>query len=83
MATRNLTDRVLETTGGYTLIETPSCNYCQKKGSVALTAAEIADLEAGAAIQDAAPRLARDVREQFISGFHPACWEELFGLLPY
>lgn len=79
MTTRNLTDRVLETLDGHTLVETPCCTFCGHAGSITLTDEEFADLEAGAAIQDAAGRLPRAVREQFISGIHTECWGSLFG----
>jgi hypothetical protein len=79
MTTRNLTDRVLETLDGHTQVETPICSFCGNTGSITLTNDELADLEAGAAIQDAAGRLPRATREQFISGIHPDCWDSLFG----
>lgn len=81
MTTRNLADRVLETIDGHTLIETPQCSCCGCYGSIALTSDQVADLEAGAAIQDAAPQLSREAREQFISGIHGDCWTSLFGTL--
>ena len=77
--TRNLAHRVLETIDGFTIIETPRCSICNETGSIAFTADQIADLEAGAFIQDAAPELSDPVREQFISGTHPKCWDSLFG----
>lgn len=80
--TRNLAHRVLETIDGFTIIETSRCSICNETGSIAFTADQIADLEAGAFIQDAAADLPRPVREQFISGIHGACWDAMFGPTP-
>jgi hypothetical protein len=33
----------------------------------------------GAKVQDAFPTLSPALREQIITGTHPACWDEIFG----
>ncbi|MGO1598443.1 MAG: hypothetical protein ACTHYR_04315 [Brachybacterium sp.] len=78
-ARTSLADRVLETIDGYLIIETPPCMHCGCYGSIALTPEQHDLLEGGAFIQDAAPELSDPVREQFISGTHPKCWDSLFG----
>lgn len=81
-STRDLTHQILETIDGHTIVETPRCGLCGEGGSIALTDEQFADLEAGAPIQGAAGNLSRAVREQFISGTHGTCWDDMFGPAP-
>ncbi len=60
-------------------VQTPMCCYCRKIGHIELSRKEIKDLESGLLIQDALPEQSADVREQLISGTHPACWNRIFA----
>jgi hypothetical protein len=51
------------------------CPFC---GQVAIVTVDVAGLEkflAGARLSEAFPRMPMDVREMFISGCCPDCWE--------
>lgn len=76
---RNWNDMILETIDGNVILETPLCMHCGHLGTVSVTSAELADLKAGTPIQEALPAYSDAYREQIISGYHPACWNELFG----
>lgn len=54
-------------------VETPTCLFCGKTGWIQVPTATVELLLDGAFIQDAAPDLAIPLREQIISGVHPAC----------
>lgn len=60
-------------------VSTPSCMFCGKGGTVVVPKAGIEAYQAGAFIQDAFPRESADVREQIMTGTHPACWDEMLG----
>lgn len=60
-------------------VQTPMCCVCRKLGTIELSRKEIRDLESGMFVQDALPGQSAVVREQLISGTHPACWDQLFG----
>lgn len=62
-----------------TLIKTRRCFHCGEEGTLELPNEGIAKYEAGAFVQDAFPELARELREQIISGTHPKCWDEMFA----
>lgn len=75
----NMTERILDTIDGVEIVETQPCMSCGARGMVELTPAQVAAIDAGAAIQDAAPEMPSELREQFASGIHPDCWVKLFG----
>lgn len=81
MSTINRTydDMILETIDGHVLLETPLCAACGHLGTVTVTEAELEALQSGAPIHDALSAYDRPYREQIISGYHPACWDALFG----
>lgn len=61
------------------LLNTKPCIHCGKKGSVMVSGEGYLAYINGAFVQDAFPDLALDLREQIISGTHPACWQKMFG----
>lgn len=63
----------------HSLIQTRRCFHCGQDGTLLLPDEGIAKYESGAFVQDAFPELARELREQIISGTHPKCWEEMFA----
>ncbi len=60
-------------------IETPPCVHCGDAGEVTVLLADYERRRAGAKIQEAYPGLAPALREQLMTGTHPACWTEMFG----
>lgn len=58
---------------------TPACNFCGQSGTVMLFPSELKAYAGGAKVQEAMGRLNVDDREQFISGTHAECWNEMFG----
>lgn len=74
-----MTDRILDTIDGMEIVETAPCMLCGMRGMVELTSAQCDALDAGEFIQDVAPTMPPEVREQFVSGTHPDCWTKLFG----
>ena len=56
------------------IVETAPCMACGARGMIELTTEQVANLDGGAFIQDAAPDMPRELREQFVSGLHPECW---------
>jgi hypothetical protein len=64
------------------LVRTPVCFRCHRADLVTLPTAAAAALAAGALMQEALPELPRPVREQLITGTHPACWAAAFGIDP-
>ena len=61
------------------VVGTPQCIRCGKGGSVEVPMQGFLIRQLGGLIQDAYPDLDLALREQLISGTHPACWQELFG----
>lgn len=62
------------------VIQTPQCSWCGKTGTVEMTFADYMQFEHGSGlIQDRLPHVPADVREQLKTGYHPACWKEMFG----
>ncbi|WP_299306127.1 hypothetical protein [uncultured Brachybacterium sp.] len=74
-----ITDRILDTIDGMEIAETEPCMQCGCRGMLELTPEQVAALDAGAFIQEAAPEMPAELREQFVSGIHPECWTKLFG----
>lgn len=66
------------------LYPTKRCFHCGSTGLISMTAEErdyaTARLAEGAYVQDAFPSLSAPLREQIISGTHPDCWTEMFGM---
>jgi len=60
-------------------VETPVCIHCGHSAILFVDPAELAAFEAGAFAQDAFPNTPAPIREQFISGTHPACWDTIFA----
>jgi len=61
------------------VVETPTCGRCGKSGSVEVPMQGFLIRQLGGLIQEAYPDLDLSLREQLISGTHPACWDEMFG----
>lgn len=62
-------------------VETKRCQHCGDTGVMAVSKDGLALRQAGAYVQDAFPELSAPEREQLISGTHPECWDEMFGLV--
>ena len=60
-------------------VETRTCSFCGQGGVVIMAYYSWKAWKRGELIQVAAPYLPADVREQLISGTHPACWTAVFG----
>jgi len=61
-------------------IVTRPCVHCGKSGSIYPVWHQDYDRYMnGAKVQDAFPTLSPALREQIITGTHPACWDEIFG----
>ena len=58
---------------------TGACPYCGQHGSVRVTLDGHARRAAGELVQNAFPELPAGLREQIISGTHPACFDALFA----
>lgn len=61
-------------------ITTPKCFHCGLEGEVTVNPAGLAAYHRGEYAQVAFPELDKTLREQIISGTHPACWESMFSL---
>jgi len=62
------------------VVETPSCSWCGKTGTVELTFQDYINFEHGnGLIQERLPNTPAPIREQLKTGYHPACWTEMFG----
>jgi hypothetical protein len=61
-------------------VETKRCQHCGDTGVLAVSKDGLALRQAGAYVQDAFPELSAPLREQLISGTHPECWDEMFGV---
>lgn len=57
---------------------TGACPYCGQHGSVRVTLDDQARRAAGELVQHAFPEMPAALREQIISGTHPACFDALF-----
>jgi len=58
---------------------TKTCLCCSKTGEVDVPEEGYAKWKAGAFIQNAMPEVPAPLREQLITGTHPACWEAMFA----
>jgi hypothetical protein len=62
------------------VVETPSCSWCGKTGTVELTFQDYINFEHGnGLIQERLPNTPAPIREQLKTGYHPSCWTEMFG----
>jgi hypothetical protein len=61
------------------IVETPTCSWCSKQGTVEVPAVGFLQWNFGMLVQDAFPDLDKALREQMTSGTHPQCWTEMFG----
>jgi hypothetical protein len=59
-----------------TTVRTPTCIIC---GVASLVVVDEEKFKNGAHVQDAFPRMPAMIREMFITGTHPDCWDEMFG----
>jgi len=68
-------------------VNTGVCLYCKQDGFVEIPENEyvkgVTAYNQGALIQDAFPNLTPDKCEQIISGTHPKCWGEMFGVVTW
>lgn len=75
----------IEEENGVTVIyvPTPRCFHCGESGEVPIPfqmfEVGYPAYLAGRYIQEAFPELSAGMREQMISGTHPACWDEIFS----
>lgn len=65
--------------GMITTVLTPPCMCCGERGTVVVPTDAHNRWRAGELAQVAFPDLTADVREQLISGTHPACWDAMFA----
>jgi hypothetical protein len=62
------------------IVETPKCFHCGEGGAVEVPMKGFLIRQLGGLIQEAYPELSAPIREQMVSGIHPECWQELYGL---
>jgi hypothetical protein len=62
-----------------TVFATKRCLVCYKTGTVTVDENELFSYLRGNYVQEAFKSLSIPLREQIISGIHPACWESMFG----
>lgn len=57
------------------------CSFCGSEHVIEMTMAQFNELQSSNRrhIQDIIPELAPEMRELFISGMCPKCWDKLFG----
>lgn len=56
------------------------CNWCPTQIECPVNLEAIDRWRRGEMIQDAMPDMSADLREMFISGTCPKCWQDMFGL---
>ena len=61
------------------IIETPPCPFCQQTSEMEVDELSYHRWKSGALIQDAFRTMSREEREQLKTGFHPKCWNKVFG----
>ena len=69
----------IEVTEHLVMVPTRMCIVCGKTGHVAMSAGSWSRWAKGYHVQDAAPHMPVEMREQLVSGIHPGCWTEMFG----
>ena len=61
----------------------PTCMHCGEFTTITVDGGEFwAFTQEGKHVQHAFPRMSADIRELFISGTHPECWEAFVGPEP-
>jgi hypothetical protein len=60
-------------------IVTPPCPSCGATSTVEVPVGGFTAWKQGELIQRALPGLTKDQRETLMTGFHPACWNKVFG----
>lgn len=55
------------------------CQWCPTQIEAPVNLEHLENWRKGTMIQDAMPELSADIREMFISGTCPQCWEDMFG----
>ena len=68
------------TTNVIMVVATPRCFYCLDTGTMKVSSEGYLKRLSGAAIQEAYPDLTAGEREQMMTGTHPDCWNEAFGI---
>ena len=63
-----------------TIYATKRCPVCTKTGTLSVDEKELLAYLRGEFVQDAFKSLSIPLREQIISGIHPECWEQTFGV---
>ena len=58
---------------------TPACPHCGETWDILVSGVGLRAWKRGALIQVAFPRLTAEERELMMTGFHPHCWDEVFG----
>lgn len=56
---------------------TPPCIVCHKTGTIKVLREHLEQYEAGTKVQHAFPEMPAELREQIMTGTHPACWDIL------
>lgn len=65
--------------GEKALFECPTCPWCKQGSQIVVELTAFQAWRSGALIQDAFPNFTVDQREQMMTGYHPKCWNEIFG----
>lgn len=60
-------------------IPTPECWYCQKSGSLTVSAKSYSKFQNGTLVQEVFPDLSAPLREQLKTGVHPECWNNMLN----
>lgn len=55
-----------------------TCMHCREETAITVDVASYDAWRGGELIQDVWPELDADIRELYISGTHPSCWDEMF-----
>ena len=63
---------------GLLTIQTPPCPMCDKSSLIEVDAISFRTWQAGAHIQNAFPQLLAGQRELLMTGFHEACWDQMY-----
>jgi len=56
-----------------------SCPCCGESTSIMITEDEYSELQNGELIQNVLKRIPPEIRERYISGFCPKCWDNIFS----
>ena len=60
-------------------IESPACMHCNETTMIEITAPQLWAMNNGAHAQEVLPDTPAEIRERFISGTCPTCWNRIFG----